>query len=362
MTLSITAYPDFPIAIKNGVAARVGQRVFAGLGSAGTQLFYLDLETLHQGWQPLPTFPASERNDAVMVATEHRIWVFSGAGLAENSLTTQVLTDGYYLEVGASVAFEESQWLRVSSDTPVGLLGANACEISPDKIAFFGGYNKPLFDDFVRRLSLIDPQEDPVKHQATLVEYMSMAPEDYQWNQDVWLFDCQTQTWQVLMKNPYPANCGASLIHDGHKVVLIEGEVKPGLRSTQVKQFTFHPRHPVVSHLLPCIQQSFPKHEGVAGAFSGLTTSGYLVAGGAYFIGSQQRAKEKQWYTHQGLTKTYCDDVWLFSARQWQRIGRLPRACAYGMSVSTDLGMLVIGGEDGKGHASTQCALLQVVM
>ena len=352
MSLSIVTYPDFPVEIKNAVGARIGDRIFVGLGSAGTQFYSLDLNATERGWKLMAAFTGVVRNDAVMVASGSAIWVFSGAGLQEGCESVQVLTDIHRFDI------ENDEWQTVVSEIPVGLLGASGCEIAPGKIAFWGGYNKPLFDDFLAKLSKIDSALEPEKHQAALVEFMSMLPDQYGWNQDIWLFDCETLQWRILTENPFPANCGASLIQDDNQVVLVDGEIKPGLRSTQVKQFTFLSIEEVKSTTLPSIQDSPQEHEGLAGAYAGLVKGQYLVAGGAFFIGSQKKAREKQWYTHQGLSKHYAGDVWCLQEQQWRRVGELPTGQAYGISISSEQGLIIIGGENAKGQGLQSCYLI----
>ena len=38
VTVQAGAYPDFPVALKDGSGALVGETVYAGLGSAGSQI------------------------------------------------------------------------------------------------------------------------------------------------------------------------------------------------------------------------------------------------------------------------------------------------------------------------------------
>lgn len=352
MSLTITQLPDFPLGLKNGVGALHSRQLFAGMGSAGKRFFRLDLDSVSEGWNECTEFPGTERNDALMIADETGLWVFSGAGRPEGSHSAQVLTDVYHY------CMNGDSWEKVDTDIPIGLLGASGGEISPGKFVFFGGYNKPIFDSFVAKISDINPTEEPVKHHELLVEFMSRTPEEYHWNQDVLLFDSNSLTWHVLMGNPFPANCGASLIQDSSRVILVDGEIKPGLRSTQVKQFTFHSLSDIDVSILPSIVGQGLEHEGVAGAYSGVLNNQYFVAGGAYFIGSLQRLRERQWYTHQGLVKHYNNQVWRFDGLRWLEAGELPVGSAYGVSITTDKGIVILGGEDNKGSGLTNCFVM----
>ncbi|MEJ3601703.1 hypothetical protein WFH67_14220 [Vibrio vulnificus] len=114
-------FPALPIGIKNGIAARVGDRIFVGLGSAGQQLFYLEDSKREQGWQHAPEFPGCQRNDAVCIAVADGFYVISGAGQPEANASTQVLLDGYFFNA------ELWRWQVIQTPPPVGLLGASGC-------------------------------------------------------------------------------------------------------------------------------------------------------------------------------------------------------------------------------------------
>ncbi|MEL6108053.1 MAG: sodium/solute symporter [Planctomycetota bacterium] len=82
-----------------------------------------------------------------------------------------------------------------------------------------------------------------------------------------------------------------------------------------------------------------PNELGVAGPFAGVHNNALLVAGGANFPKPVWES-EKVWHDEiHVLTKS--KDAYL-----WTNGGRLPRPIAYGASVSTDDGVLCIGGND----------------
>lgn len=353
MSVTLTNLPPLPEGVKNGVAQRDGRTLYAGLGSAGKRFYCLNLDDLEEGWKDSVDFPGVERNDAVTVADDGGIWVFSGAGIPEDTEHAQVLTDVYYF------CFETKTWQLVQTETPVGLLGASGCEIADGQFVFFGGYNKRVFDDFCQKLSQIDIASEPEIHRATLTEFMSKKPEQYAWNKEIILYDTKKNQWLTLQDNPYSANCGAGLILDGNKVILIDGEIKPGLRSTQVKQYLFAENNRITTQLLPSICQSSPEHEGLAGCYAGKLENQLIAIGGAYFVGSQNNRKKGSWYTHQGLSKHYSDVVWSFANDQWTAVEKLPIGSAYGSVINTEKELILIGGEDANQQALTSCYLVK---
>jgi len=87
-----------------------------------------------------------------------------------------------------------------------------------------------------------------------------------------------------------------------------------------------------------------PDPIGFAGPFAGTTGDALIVAGGANFPDG------RPW---DGATKVWHDRIFVLTdpAGPWQtECGRLPRPLAYGASVSTDDGVLLLGGGDAERH------------
>lgn len=353
MSVIFSSLPDLPEGVKNGVAARDGTTLYAGLGSAGKRFFLLDLDNLSTGWQRSADFPGTTRNDAVTITDSKGIWVFSGAGTPENTNSAQVLTDVYFFD------FADRSWRQIETEIPVGLLGASGCQVSTGKFVFFGGYNKATFDHFCAKMSLLDEEHDQAERQSLLSEFMSKKPLDYGWNQEIIQYDVTNNEWSTLQTNPYQANCGAGLIWRDNTVTLIDGEIKPGLRSTEIKQFTFNAENEISSALLPSIQSDTAEHEGLAGCYAGVLDNKLVALGGAYFIGSQFNAKQGQWYSHKGLTKHYSNVIWCFDNNRWKAIANMPIGTAYGSTVESETGLILIGGEDANQKALVSCYLLE---
>jgi len=98
---------------------------------------------------------------------------------------------------------------------------------------------------------------------------MSQPIHAYGWNQSIIGFDCQTHQWRELSINPYSANCGASILHYQDSYLLIEGEIKPGLRSVTTKQYRFCVNGEVECSRFPSIIDKQASHEGLAGVLMG---------------------------------------------------------------------------------------------
>ena len=89
-----------------------------------------------------------------------------------------------------------------------------------------------------------------------------------------------------------------------------------------------------------------PNAQGFAGSFAGISEGALIVAGGAQF-----RDGIRPW---NGGVKIWDDRIWFLPEPfgQWKTGGRLPRPLGYGISLTTDEGLLCIGGSDSVDHHS----------
>ncbi|WP_341840227.1 hypothetical protein [Chitinophaga caseinilytica] len=89
---------------------------------------------------------------------------------------------------------------------------------------------------------------------------------------------------------------------------------------------------------------AIPDEKGFAGSFAGVSNGALLVAGGSNFPGSGT-----PW---NGGVKTWYDKVFVLEDANggWKEAGKLPRPLGYGVSITTDDGLLCIGGSNAEGH------------
>lgn len=89
-----------------------------------------------------------------------------------------------------------------------------------------------------------------------------------------------------------------------------------------------------------------PDKEGFAAPFVGVSNGALIVAGGANFPnGYPWEDGKKVWY----------DSVFVLEkpgAKKWKTGFKLPRPLAYGISITTDKGLLCIGGGDSERHVA----------
>ena len=344
-------WPDLPKGIKNGIGVQVEDRLIVGLGSAGTELYALDLDDRAAGWQALSPFTGPAPSQPAAAASGGKLYVFSGSGLPAADAKAPIVFDTVY-----SYDPKADAWAQVDTTTPVGLLGASAFALPDGRIAIVGGYNKDLFDRYLAEVTPIDKTAEPDRYAQVVGAYMGMEPKGYRWNDKVRVYDPASNSWGELGPNPYLPNTGAGLVPmaDG-EVLVVNGEVKPGLRTDEVKSLKVAADAAEWAELPPVpAPEGTDVQEGLAGAFAGRAGDVVLVAGGANFPGARARADAGTWYAHEGLTKTWSPEVFALEDGQWSQAGALPEGLAYGASFTVGDELVVAGGEDATGTARAE--------
>ncbi|WP_269933065.1 N-acetylneuraminate epimerase [Aminobacter sp. HY435] len=354
--MAADAWPDLPVGIKSGVAARVGDTAYVGLGSAGTDFYSLDLANPAAGWVKRAAFAGPATNGAAAAVSGGKIFVFSGNGKASADAKSPIIFDTVFAYDTAS-----DSWSKVDTATPVGLSGAKALPLKDGRIAIVGGYNKELFDKYLADVAATDKEKNPEGFKKLVNGYMGMEPKEYRWNTKVLSYDPSANSWGTLGDNPFLPNCDSAVVARGDDAfMVISGEVKPGLRTPEVKQVKVDAQaddwHKLADLPKPSANE---RQEGVAGAFAGEAGGAVLVAGGANFVGAQANAEAGKWFAHDGLKKGWRDEVYAFDGKGWKEAGKLPHGLAYGASFSTAEGLVIVGGEDGEGKPRSEVFLLK---
>lgn len=347
-------YAELPVAIKNGAGAKIGDTIYAGLGSAGKAWYSLDTSKAGAQWTALAEFPDAPRDAANTVAVGGQIYVFAGSGkLNPADKALQIFDTAYKYDPAAN------SWSKLPTRTPMGGLAATSVSLDQQNILFFGGVNKAIFDGyfqdyFVTAGDAKDAQAD------VATRYFDQRPQDYLWTAQVLSYNPAQNKWRNLGIDPTLPTVGSALAVKGNLINIINGEIKPGLRSPMAKSLNVDgdKLNWKKSSRLPAAPGE-TEQEGVAGGFAGYSNNALLVAGGANFPGSWKQFNAGQNYAHKGLKKTWRDEIYAEVKGKWLVAGKLPAAMGYGNYFQLDEGVLVVGGELQGGAASKDVFLLK---
>ncbi|MGH1473611.1 N-acetylneuraminate epimerase [Yersinia proxima] len=340
-------YPDVPVPFKYGTGAQVDNNLYVGLGSAGQSWYRLDMDKASSGWQKIADFPGQPREQAVTVALSGKLYVFGGVGKNSASDTqVRALDDVYQYDP------QTNQWQRLATRAPRGLVGTAATTLNGTQALLLGGVNKAIFDGYFTDLAVAGSNE--TQKNAVVNAYFDQAPADYFYNRDVLMYDPAKNQWKSGGQVPFLGTAGSAITAKKGDLILINGEIKPGLRTAAVWQgkaqgaeLKWQQRPDLVGAEKGAVQ------EGLAGAFSGVSHDVVLVGGGANFPGSWQQFNAGQLYAHKGLKKQWQQPIYALVANQWQVVGKLPQPLAYGVSIQDKDKVILLGGETSDGVATS---------
>lgn len=341
--------PNLPIAIKNGAGALNQDTIYIGLGSAGQAWYKLDLNQTQKHWQQVADFPGTVRDQAVAITLGKDIYVFGGLGLdSENSTTPSVLTEVYRYSP------TDNMWQKVDTRAPHGLVGHAVTTNGNDQAIIFGGVNKQIFDGYFADLARTN--NDKMAQDKVIQDYFNKPAKDYFFNQSIMGYDSTKNQWYSLGVTPFAGTAGSVIAKDHNSYLLINGEIKPGLRTDTIQPGVLADG---VMDWMPTLTlppaQDMSIQEGLAGAFAGYSNDILLIAGGANFPGAKANYAQQHYFAHDGLTKTWQQTIYsinLENENQWQIAGQLPIPLAYGISVEYDDSIYLIGGETTGSQAS----------
>ena len=241
--LTLNSFPALPEPLDNFSGASVGSKVFVAggnaSGKASNKVFYINTTT-DKEWKQLPDFPGDARVQPVLAAIEKDndtlLYVlggfFGGDATKTPTMGEKVLAFSLKQQQWHEVALQENPNKEIFS-----LTGATALAIDNRYIACFGGVNHSLFINTITDLyhlgkdtSLTDDQRKQ-KNYDYMSHYMTQPIAYYKFNQECYLFDTHTKQWSVLNIQPDFARAGATLVGTPSEFYLIQGELKPGVRS-----------------------------------------------------------------------------------------------------------------------------------
>lgn len=344
-TVSFAQLPDLPVTLKNGTGVVIGNTAYVGLGSAGNQWYSLQLNSKDATWKALATFPAGGRDQPVAAAVKGKIYVFGGSAKDENGIL-RVYSDAYRYDPN------NNTWEKLPTSSPIGVVGTSAVDYQ-DKILLSGGVNKRIFDGIFEALALAGG--DKIKQNSALNSYFNQPAKDYFFNQTVAAYDPEKNVWENWGNTPFSGRAGASLTVNADTLLLVNGEIKPGLRTADAAKGKINKGNISWQDLPKLIPNKGENiQEGLAGAYAGYSNGHYLIAGGANFPGSTKQYQSGEFYAHKGHKKVFQKTIFSLDNNQWKIVGELPEGMGYGVTLPYKDELLLVGGELANGKASAK--------
>lgn len=339
-----TTLPDLPVALKNGTGAVDSNGViYVGLGTAGKSWYKIDLKSKSKIWESIKQFPDVARDQAVSVFLDGDLYVFGGIGKDNEKSTLRVFSDVY------KYSPTQNSWQKVDTVSPIGLAGHAAVNLDGKNAFITGGVNKNIFDKYLFDIERYKNNEQ--QKNKTIINYFNKPAKDYFFNKTAFIYNAKENSWRNAGVISDTGTAGSALVINDNKLTLINGEIKPGLRTDTVHQMIWQNNKlaGLESSQLPPLTGS-KYQEGLAGAFSGYSHGTLLVAGGANFPGAKENYTKGKYYAHEGLKKQWHDEIYGLVNGHWQYLGRMKQPLGYGISINYGDLVYLLGGENSQGQ------------
>ncbi|MDO4431291.1 MAG: N-acetylneuraminate epimerase [Lonepinella koalarum] len=348
---SAAQYPDLPVGVKTGAGALIGDTVYVGLGSAGDKVFALNLKEKDAQWQEIAAFPGGPRNQPTAAAVDGKLYVFGGfqnTDVANN----QLINDVHVYNPA------DNTWTKLPTRAPRTGAGA-ATAVKDGKIYFVGGVNQEIWNGLFQDVKAAEGDKE--KEKAVFDPYFNLRHQDFFFTPEIVSYEPATNTWRNEGIFPFSGRAGAAVAEKDGKLLVVNGEIKAGLRTPTTELGTIAKDGVTWKKLgnLPA-PKGAKEQEGIAQAMGGYTNGHYIVAGGANFPGARANYAKGITDAHRvgGLKKTWHSDVYALDAKKgtWKIVGNLPAGLAAGLAVPYNNEILLIGGETdgGKTLSSVQ--------
>jgi len=180
------------------------------------------LNNLAEGWKEEVAIPGNPRVQPVCAAQGGKLYVWGGFSTAGEGREATLSVDGYVYTPSTK------EWKQVAtpvdeSGTAVSLGGGVALPMGEDAIFCAGGVNKDIFLQALQGI-----------HQGK--EYLSRPVEWYQFNRKLLKYDVKADQWTCLGDFEQGARAGAAMVSDASSYYIINGELKPGIRTKDINR------------------------------------------------------------------------------------------------------------------------------
>ena len=221
--------PSLSVTIDNMAGALLENTIYIVGGNVNgvpsSSVYSLQLDNLAEGWKEEVSVPGNPRVQPVCAAQGGKLYVWGGFSTAGEGREATLSVDGY------AYTPSTKEWKLVATPTDetgtaVSLGGGVALPLGEDAILCAGGVNKDIFLQALQGI-----------HKGK--EYLTRPVEWYKFNRKLLKYDIQKDQWTVLGDYEQGARAGAAMVTDGSSYYIINGELKPGIRTKDINRIKF---------------------------------------------------------------------------------------------------------------------------
>lgn len=224
--MEICSLPSLPVTIDNMAGALVGNTIYIVGGNVNgvpsSAVYSLNLDKEDESWKEEASVPGNPRVQPVCASQGGKLYVWGGFSTAGEGREATLSVDGYVYNPATR------EWKQVATPTDengveVSLGGGVALPMGEDAVLCAGGVNKDIFLQALQGIHTGKP-------------YLTRPVEWYQFNRKLLKYDVKEDKWTCLGDYEQGARAGAAMVSDGSSYYIINGELKPGIRTKDINR------------------------------------------------------------------------------------------------------------------------------
>lgn len=252
--IRLDTLPSLPVTMDNmaGTVSKGSLYVMGGNvnGKPSNAVYSLALAGKDVGWKEELPFPGEARVQPVCVSQrregEDCLYLLGGFAGAYDGRPATVSF--------ATLCYEPTvrRWSEMAAPTDeegemIALGGGVGINLTDTTFLCMGGVNKDIFLAALQREANMkkakqEKDESAIDSLAKQQKaYMEEPGEYYRFNRKLLLYSSAANRWKVLDEASQAARAGAVAVREGNSVFLINGELKPGIRTPEVWRLEIHP-------------------------------------------------------------------------------------------------------------------------
>ena len=240
----LDSLPFLPATMDNFAGCAIENSVFVGGGNVNDKpsndFYSLDIKN-DSIWKKLPPFPGIPRVQPVMAgiknAERNYVYLLGGFFGGDKFHLPKMAKDVYRYCVEDSTWEKVGEQIDPDTQKPFSLAGAVAMPLQNRYILCMGGVNYDIFLNAITTQyninfnRLLTDEEKKQKNNAFSKIYMIQPIAYYKFNPECRIFDTKTNRWQTIDVTQNAARAGATLVFENDTFYLVQGELKPGVRT-----------------------------------------------------------------------------------------------------------------------------------
>lgn len=242
--------PSLPAPMDNLAAAFGENKVYVAGGNENGQpchtFLCLDLDAPDAGWQRLPDFPGPARVQPVLAAQQSPdgfvVYLAGGFQPINGDEAPIVPTDVLVFHPATQTWTTETHLPPFEDGSNRTFTGGYGLAYGDSSLLFVGGVNYDRFlaaIDRPRQLAEAEAAGDTARTDVLRAEagaYMHHPVEWYRFNTSLLQYNTYTKEWTDRGEYEPLARAGAGAVVDRHALIIVNGELKPGIRTPQVNR------------------------------------------------------------------------------------------------------------------------------